>query len=140
VADFGAGLKFVVWRSLMSRVGRKGADEALLVALACGASVETAATKVGLHPRTVHRRLGDPEFQKRLRELKDDMVKRTAAMLSAGAMEAVKTLISLLQGSTSPTVRLGAARAMLELSVRLREAAELHERIAALEQQRAERD
>jgi HEAT repeat protein len=67
------------------------------------------------------------------------MVKRTAAMLSAGAMEAVKTLISLLQSSTSPSVRLGAARAMLELSVRLREAAELHERITALEQ-RVERD
>jgi len=43
--------------------GRKEADEALLQALACGATVETAAQRAGIGERTAYRRLADPEFQ-----------------------------------------------------------------------------
>jgi hypothetical protein len=119
----------------MSHGGRKNADEALLLSLACGATVESAAAKAGVTPRTVHRRLNDPAFQKRLREVKDEMLKRTASMMTALGGEAVKTLSSLQERSTPPSVRLGAARAIIELGVRLRESAELHERMTALEQQ-----
>jgi hypothetical protein len=119
----------------MSHRGRKNADEALLLALACGATVESAAAKAGVTPRTAHRRLKDPAFQKRLREMKDEMLKRNSSMLTALNGEAIKTLASLQERGTPPSVRLGAARAVIELSARLRESAELHERITALEQQ-----
>jgi hypothetical protein len=118
----------------MSHQGRHGADEALLLALACGATKENAARKVGIGERTVYRRLKDPEFRRRLQAVKTDMVQRAASVLTASAMEAVKTLLSLQEGSVSNSVRLGAARTILEQGSRLRELAELEERMTALEQ------
>jgi hypothetical protein len=105
------------------------------MALACGASVESAAQSAGISRRTAHRRLADPVFQARLHQVRADMVERTAGMLTAAAGEAVKTLLALLKEEIAAATRLGAARAILELGVRMRETAELAERIAALEAQ-----
>jgi flagellar motility protein MotE (MotC chaperone) len=55
-------------------------------------------------------------------------------------MEAVKTLLSLQEGSVSNNVRLGAARAILEQGTRLRELADLEERLAALEQRMEDKE
>jgi hypothetical protein len=115
--------------------GRKNADEALLTALACGATVENAARSAGVSPRTAHRRLANPAFQQRLQSLKTDMVQRTASMLTAAGMESAKTLITLQDNSNPGAVRLGASRTVLELGMKLRETAELAARIAALEAQ-----
>jgi hypothetical protein len=112
---------------------RKTADEALLRALACGATVEIAARTAGISARTAHRRLKEEGFQKRLRDLRAEMVQRTAGMLTGSGLEAGKTLVSLLDPTVPPTVRHGAARTILELGLKLRENAELEERIAALE-------
>jgi hypothetical protein len=119
----------------MAQKGRRGADEALLMALACGATVEAAAQKAGLSEATAYRRLKDPAFQKRLRDLRADMLQRTAAMLTAASGEAVKTLLVLLKDSVSAATRLGAARAILEIGMKVRETAELEQRIASLEEQ-----
>jgi hypothetical protein len=115
--------------------GRKNADEALLTALACGATVENAAQNAGVSSRTAHRRLADPAFQERLQSLKADMVERTVSMLTAAGMESAKTLITLQDNSNPGAVRLGASRTVLELGMKLRETAELAARIAALEAQ-----
>jgi hypothetical protein len=115
--------------------GKKNTDEALLIALACGATVENAARTAGMSARTAHRRLADAGFQQRLRDLRTDMVQRAGGMLTAAGMEAVKTLISLQDGSVAAAVRLGAARTVLEFGIKLRENAELAERIGALEAQ-----
>jgi hypothetical protein len=56
-------------------------------------------------------------------------------MLTAAALEAVKTLLVLQQASVPAAVRLGSARAILELGAKLREVADLEARLAALEQQ-----
>jgi hypothetical protein len=113
--------------------GRRNVDEPLLMALACGATVEAAAAKAGVSPATAYRRLGEPAFLQRLRDLRADMVQRTGGMLTAAAGEAVKTLLALQKENISPATRLGAARAVLELGMRVRETAELEQRIAALE-------
>ena len=115
--------------------GRKNADETLLTALACGATVENAARTAGIGTRTAYRRLKEEAFHQRLRDLRLDMVQRTGGMLTASGMEAVKTLISLQDASVSPAVRLGAARTLLEFGIKMRENGELAERIAALEAQ-----
>ena len=115
--------------------GRKSANEVLLMALACGATAENAARSAGISARTVHRRLKDSDFHQRLLALRLDMVQRAVGMLTASAMEAVKTLITLQETSVSPAVRLGAARTVLEFGIKMRETAELAERIAALEAQ-----
>src|SRR5262245_57828804 len=122
----------------MPATGRKNADDVLLLALACGATLENAARKADVSVRTVQRRLADPDFRQRLRQTKADLVGRTAATLTARAVEAVKTLLSLQTPAQPPAVRLGAARAILELGLKLREAVEFEERLAAVEQRLAE--
>src|SRR5207248_3180684 len=99
----------------MPHRGRKHADEAVLLALACGATVENAAKKASVAPRTVNRRLADPDFKKRLSALRVDIVKRATGLLTAASLESVKTLVKLQNPSNPPAVRLQAARSVLEL-------------------------
>ena len=119
---------------------RKNADEALLRGLACGATVDSAARAAGISVRTAHRRLKEEAFQKRLRDVRSELVQRTAGMLTGSGLEAGKTLVSLLDPTVPPTVRHGAARTILELGLKLRENAEMEERIAALEARAAQGD
>jgi hypothetical protein len=114
---------------------RKKTDEVLLSALACGATVDSAAHAAGMSARTVHRRLQEPAFQGRLQQARTDMIQRTAAMLTAAGLESVKTLLNLQQAASPAGVRLGAARSILELGAKLREASELAQRLASLEAQ-----
>jgi hypothetical protein len=114
---------------------RRKAEDALLLALACGATVDAAARQCGLSERTIYRRLADAEFRQRLQALRTDMVQRTSSMLTAAASESVRTLLDLQKSTTPAAVRLGAARAVLELGMKLRETVELEARIVALESQ-----
>ena len=50
----------------MAHQGRTGANEALLAALACGATVEASAESAGVSPGTAHRRLRDLTFRTKL--------------------------------------------------------------------------
>jgi hypothetical protein len=122
----------------MAGHGRHGADEALLLALACGATVEAAAAKAGVGVRTAYRRRADPAFRRRLQDLRGDMVQRASGALTAAALEAVRTLAELQRAPHPPAVRVAAARAVLEQSRQQREAAELKVRLAALEERLAD--
>jgi len=113
--------------------GKKIQDERLLLALACGVTVEAAAQAAGLSKRTAYRRLEAPSFCQRLQQVRGEMVQRTSGMLTAAAGESVKALLALVKEGTPPAVRLGAARALLELGMKLREQADLEQRLAALE-------
>ena len=112
---------------------RKKNEEQLLLALACGATVEAAARQCSLSERTVYNRLADDEFKKRLDEIHTDMVQRSAGMLTAAAGEAVRTLLALQKESIPHAVRLGAARAILEVGMKIRQVVELEQRMAELE-------
>src|SRR4051812_12263357 len=117
--------------------GRRNADEKLLMALACGATVESAARSADVAERTAYRRLAEPQFQQRLQQLRADMVQRTAGALTAASQEAVRTLLSLQKETLPPGVRLGAAKAVIELGLKLREMAEVEQRLSELEQRLA---
>ena len=117
----------------MSRNGRKNANEQLLIALACGATVENAARKAGVSTATAYRRLANTDFRERLQQLRGEMVSRASGTLTAASGEAVRTLVELLKNSVSPSVRLGAARTILEIGMKIREVAELEQRLAELE-------
>jgi hypothetical protein len=52
-------------------------------------------------------------------------------------VEGIKTLLGLQASSVPHAVRLGAARSILEFSIRLREVTDTEERLAALEEQMA---
>jgi hypothetical protein len=112
---------------------KKKADEGLVLALACGATPEGAAQKSGLSLRTVYRRLAQPEFRQRVDQVRAEMVRRVAGLFTAAAMASIKTFTTLQESACSEAVRLGAARAIIELGCKLRQAVELNERVAALE-------
>ena len=116
---------------------RKKSDDALLLALACGASVDQAARQCGLSARTVYRRLEDPDFRRRLQKLRGDMMQRTAGTLTAAATEAVRTLLDLLKPAAPHSSRLGAAKAVLEIGMKVREVADIEDRLNTLEEQLA---
>jgi hypothetical protein len=123
----------------MADFGRRKADAALLVALAAGQTVRDAAQSAGLGERTATRRVADPEFRRRVYELRAEMVGQALGKMADGMTEAADTLRKLLTAQ-SESIRLGAARSILELGNKLRESAEFAERLAILEQQVAERE
>ena len=118
----------------MARKSNKAAEQALLAALAIGATVENAARKAGISERTAYRRLADPDFQVRVDQMRRENLARTAGMLSGAALGSVKTLVDLAQDVSVPaSVRRGAARDVLDMAVKYRESAEMEQRLAAIE-------
>jgi hypothetical protein len=114
-----------------SRV-RKNAEDLAIVALAGGATIQGAADAAGVCARTVHRRLNDPEFRRRVAEARAAVTDEALGKLVDGSTEAADVLRALLKAEDD-RVKLTAARSILELGPRLKEAAELEERIAELE-------
>ena len=113
--------------------GRKSADFALIASLAAGKTVDEAARDAHVSPTTVFRRLQDATFKAQVSQVRGEMLARAVGTLADASTAAAEALCALAQGAISENVRLGAARAVLELGARLREQAELEERIATLE-------
>lgn len=117
----------------MAGDGRLRGVDALAIRLAAGGGVADAARASGVSERTAYRRLADPDFCATVTRLRAELWESTAAQLVAAGAEAVKALVALLGAATPPAQRLGAARAVIELGVKLREVTELERRIADLE-------
>ena len=118
----------------MAHRGRKNADEVLALAFACGSTAEQAAQKAGVGVRTAERRLADPAFARRVQEARDAIVQRASGVLTAALLEAIKTLLELQRPPAPPSVRLGAARAVIDSALKVRTQAELEQRLAAVEE------
>jgi hypothetical protein len=121
----------------MARFGRK--DELLAVAVASGKTLCRAAALVGLSERTSRRRWADSAFRARVSDLRGEMVGRALGRMARHMARAAGTLAKLLDAEHE-SVRLGAARALLELGVKLRETVELEQRLAAIEERLAKRE
>jgi hypothetical protein len=106
----------------------------LLKALACGATVETAARAAGVGERTVYRRKKDPKFMQRLLELLEETNTRTRYMLTAIGPDTVKRLAGLQKETAPYPTQLGAVRTALEFGLKYAEAGEFRERLAAVEE------
>jgi hypothetical protein len=107
-------------------------DDLLAVALAVGKTLRDAATTAGVAERTAARRWADADFRRRVSQLRGDLIGQATGRMADGMADAAAQLRQLLTAK-SENVRLGAARALLELTVRLREGTEFEERLAALE-------
>jgi hypothetical protein len=111
-------------------------QEAAALALAAGATRAEAAGAARCGERTIRTWQAErPEFARRVAELRAEMSARACGRLADGMAAAADALRALLK-ARSETVRLGAARALLELGVKLRESVELEERVRALEEER----
>lgn len=116
---------------MSENVRRKG-DAALLLALAAGQTVRDAAQLAGVSEKTAARRLADPAFRRRMAALRAEMVARALGRMAEGMADAADTLRRLLTADAD-TIKLGAARSLLELGSKLRESVELEERLQTLE-------
>jgi hypothetical protein len=119
------------WQTMAHR-GRQNADESLAAALATGQTLRAAAVTAGIAERTAARRWADPDFRRRVAGLRGDLVQAAMGRMADGMSAAADVLRQLLTAQ-SENVRLGAARSLLELGVKLRETVELEDRFAALE-------
>ncbi|HKB04041.1 MAG TPA: hypothetical protein VKD90_17595 [Gemmataceae bacterium] len=124
----------------MAARGRRNADDAIAVALAAGQTQAGAAAAAGVSERTVARRVTDPAFRQLVSRLRGEMVGQAIGVLVAGMFGSAVVLRHLMLNAESETVRLGAARSVLELALRAREATELEERVQALEEGAAKRE
>jgi hypothetical protein len=107
-------------------------QERTALLLAAGMGVKAAAAEVGAGERTVHHWLGDGGYRAYVASLRGRLLNEAVGKLADAAGEAVDVLRSLLR-DTNPTVRLRAALGILDALVKVRDHAELDERIAALE-------
>jgi len=117
----------------MAGSSRANAKSAVIAALAAGLTIEETAKQTPVSARTIHRWLKDAEFKAEVDAARSQLVNNTLGRLSDSATAAVKTLQELLSSSQPPSVRLGAARAILEMAVKYREAVELAERVKQIE-------
>lgn len=104
----------------------------LIAQLAAGATRGEAAKAAGVSERTVFRRWQEREFRWEVATARTALVSMAVGQLADAATEAVRTLRELLR-SESDSVRLGAARSILELGARLRESEELAARVDVIE-------
>jgi len=116
----------------MSDFARRKGDAGLITALAGGRTIRDAARTSGVSEATVYRRLEDPAFRQRVAEARGKLVDNALGQLADASTQAVATLRALL-AAEGESVRLGSARAILELGNKLRESVELEARIADLE-------
>ncbi len=110
---------------------RRG-DRVLISVLARGETVARAAIEAGVSERTVYRRLAEPEFKGEVARIRGVLMDQAGGRLVASADAAIQCLQDLLTAD-GETVRLGAARALLDLSLRVREAAEFEQRLQTVE-------
>lgn len=117
----------------MARTGNKnGRREGVALALASGKSIRAAAADCGVGERTIHSWLDtDPVFRARIDDLRSDLFGLAVGRLSDLSGKAADVLGGLLD-SQSDTVRLQAARSVLEYGSRLREVTDLAHQIAEL--------
>jgi transposase-like protein len=118
-----------------------GKKSAAALALARGMTIKAAAAAAEVGERTLHRWLDeDKEFARQVSNLQSELFARAIAVLTDGAAEAAAVLRLLCVKGTTEKVRLSAARAVLELTGRLREMVQLEERLAAVEAALSQRE
>jgi hypothetical protein len=113
---------------------RKNGRPAAVLALASGEGVVAAARKAGVTERTVRRWREEDGFRREAAQAHAEMFARALGCLAEGAASGALVLRQLALKAKSEGVKLGAARALLELGPRLRESVELEERLRALEE------
>ena len=118
----------------MAGSGRTNADAALIGALASGQTVAAAARTARVSERTAHRRLADPGFRRAVSQTRAELLAQAVGQLAEATTAAVGTLRALLDAEAE-SVRLSAARAILDGALKGVEFTDLSERVQALEDQ-----
>jgi hypothetical protein len=110
-------------------------QRAAIAALLDGRTQADAATAAGVTKRQLQRWLLQPAFMVELRAGSDGAIRAASARLAALAEHAVNAMAETMQEPTTPGagMRLRAADALLGHALRIREHADILERLAQLE-------
>ena len=121
-------------RQKMARNGRetRKGESAFLVAMAGGSTVRAAARRAGIGERTAFRRLGEPDFRKKVSAMRAATIERATGRLARASTKAAATLDRLLR-SKDERIRLAAGRWILRMLTHLRDHADHEERLLQLE-------
>jgi hypothetical protein len=103
-------------------------------ALLTNPSLEDAARAVGISRTTAWRWLKNPAVIAQLHEARREAWGRALAMLQEAGPEAVQALREVLRAAESESSKVSAAKAVLELGVKVVELTDLQQRIETLEQ------
>ena len=113
-------------------------QEAALAALLRESTVERAAGAAGVADSTLRRWLALPDFRRRYAEARQRIVDAAVLDLQRGCADAVRALVEIVANSEQPpSVRVSAARAILDSSFKGAELINLAERVTALEAENA---
>jgi hypothetical protein len=106
-----------------------------LMLLAAGQSVPQVVEQTGAGERTVRRWLAeDGGFRAQLQELQTERFRELARYSAAVARGALSTLAGIATDAEQPAAaRVSASRTLLDVTLKLREVANVEERLAALE-------
>jgi hypothetical protein len=108
-------------------------QEAVALGVAAGLSLSGAARNAKIAVPTAKRWSATlPAFRRRVQELRSEMTSQALGRMAAGMSEAADVLRGLL-AAEGESIRLGAARCLLDMGLKMREAVELESRLAELE-------
>ena len=115
--------------------GLTSKQSAAITALLEGQTQGGAATAAGVTKRTVQRWLNDPAFSAALRDGSDGAIRAASARLAALTEHAIGAIAATMAQPAQPGagVKLRAADALLTQALKIREHADVLERLAALE-------
>ena len=99
----------------MTANGRHNGDAVLVSHLAVGQTYAAAADAAGVSERTARRRMSEASFRRHVDAARVEIMSVAVNRAGNAALEAVETLIVLMRSADSESVRLRAARAVLEL-------------------------
>jgi len=110
-------------------------QQAFVTALLTAPTITHAMAAAKVPERTAYRWLADPIFLAAYRQAKRDALGHATGRLAVLADEAVETVQAILKDPEAPaTVRLAAAKAVLDTALKVAEVEDLQARIKALEQ------
>jgi hypothetical protein len=114
------------------RSANENAKAVVATLLASGQTIVSAAEKAGVSERCVRKWLAQEEFKAKVEELRNEAVASAMHRLSAEMATAAATLADLM-ASRDQRVRLRASRSILEMGMKLKEFAEIEQRLRDVE-------
>ena len=119
----------------MKKTDLSARQRKFVTAMLTSPTIGGAAEAAGVTERTAYRYLNDPAVKTALSSALDDALSQATTRAVAAMTEALSTLEAIHSDADAPAgARVSAARAILDAGPRLREALDLAERVATLEE------
>lgn len=109
-------------------------EETLIAALLTSPTIKAAAAATEIPESTIYSYLRKPDFKKRYREAKADIISQTTTVLQKSSAKAVSMIVEIAEDITNnEQTRLNACRAILEYSLKYTDQYDILLRLEALE-------